>query len=65
MRLFRAQLAVAWEPWTWMQPGESVALQTGHKVSLDYNDPEAAVFKFEKNDPSGMPPGWVSGIELK
>jgi len=63
-----------YEPWTWMQPGESVALATGNKVSLDYNDPEAAVFKFEKNDPSArpgfgqqgggqLPPGWISGVD--
>ena len=62
------------QEWTWMQPGESVALGTGHKISLDYYDPGACVFKFEKNDPSEapgparscltfMPPGWVSGID--
>jgi len=39
------------EPWTWMQPGESVTLGNGHKVSLDCNDPEGAVFKFEKANP--------------
>jgi len=32
-----------------MQPGESVALENGHKVSLDAQDPEAAVFKFERS----------------
>ena len=31
-----------------MQPGESVALESGHKVSLDCNNPEAAVYKCEK-----------------
>ena len=36
------------EPWTWMQPGESIALQTGWKISLDVNNPESAVYKFEK-----------------
>ena len=37
------------EPWTWMQPGESVALTNGNKVSLDSRDPESAVFKFERS----------------
>lgn len=38
-----------YEPWTWMQPGESVALTNGHKVSLDCTDPESAVYKFERS----------------
>jgi len=38
-----------YEPWTWMAPGESVALENGHKVSLDCQDPEGAVFKFERS----------------
>lgn len=36
------------EPWTWMQPGEAVTLQSGWKVSLDCQYPESAVYKFEK-----------------
>lgn len=36
------------EPWNWMQPGESIALQSGHKVSLDCQHPEDAVYKCEK-----------------
>lgn len=36
------------EPWNWMQPGESVVLESGHKVSLDCNYPEDAVYKCEK-----------------
>ena len=36
------------EPWRWMQPGESTELQSGHKVSLDCNHPEDAVYKCEK-----------------
>lgn len=62
-----------YEPWTWMQPGESVALTTGHKVSLDASHPEAAVFKFEKESPQTaaamrgegqqLPPGWVQGVD--
>jgi hypothetical protein len=36
------------EPWNWMQPGESMALQSGWKISLDCNSPESAVYKFEK-----------------
>ena len=36
------------EPWNWMQPGESMALQSGWKISLDCNNPESAVYKFEK-----------------
>ena len=62
------------EPWRWMQPGESVALGTGNKVSLDCNDPQACVFKFEKNDPKFalgparrdlvlLPAGWVSELD--
>ena len=38
-----------YEQWTWMQPGESVALENGHKVSLDYQYPESAVFKFQRS----------------
>jgi len=50
----QGQLPTGWrtgphEPWTWMNPGESIALTNGHKVSLDYNDPEAAVYKFERS----------------
>ena len=63
------------EQWNWLQPGESVALQNGHKVSLDCQDPEAAVFKFQKASAAGaqqsfaqqgtssLPPGWISGID--
>merc|ERR1719198_276391 len=36
------------EPWNWMQPGESVTLQSGNKVSLDASSPETAVYKMEK-----------------
>jgi hypothetical protein len=36
------------EPWNWMQPGESVVLESGHKVSLDCEYPEDAVYKCEK-----------------
>jgi hypothetical protein len=36
------------EAWTWMQPGQSTVLQSGWKVSLDMNNPEQAVYKFEK-----------------
>ena len=36
------------EPWNWMQPGESVALMSGWKISLDCEYPESAVYKFEK-----------------
>ena len=36
------------EAWTWMNPGESTVLQSGWKVSLDINNPENAVYKFEK-----------------
>jgi len=39
-----------YEPWNWMQPGESVALENGHKVSLDCTYPENAVFKFERSN---------------
>merc|ERR1719183_2959473 len=42
-----------YEEWTWMQPGESVALENGHKVSLDASYPESAVFKFERS-------GWAN-----
>jgi len=61
-----------YEPWNWMQPGDSVALTNGNKVSLDYKDPEACVFKFERSgwaeeygDTSStlLPPGWTTGID--
>ena len=66
-----------YEPWVWMQPGESVALSDGNKVSLDYNDPESAVFKFEKANGAstesnmgsvwggggGLPAGWIEGTD--
>jgi hypothetical protein len=52
------------EPWNWMQPGESVVLENGHKISLDYTNPENAVYKFEK---AGrfleLPPGWVVNVD--
>ena len=62
------------EPWNWMQPGESVALENGHKVSLDCEDPESAVFKFERSGWAeeygqqgsgqlGLPAGWVAEVD--
>lgn len=54
------------EPWNWMQPGESVALYSGHKISLDCNYPESAVFKFEKSGEVGtgmLPAGWTTGYD--
>ena len=50
------------EPWTWMQPGEQVTLGNGHKVSLDCNDPESAVFKFEKANPQQGGYGQQQGV---
>ena len=52
------------EPWTWMQPGESVALGFGHKISLDCNDPESAVFKLERSGTgAALPMGWFTEID--
>jgi hypothetical protein len=54
------------EPWNWMNPGESVALYSGHKISLDCNYPESAVYKFEKSGMVGtgaLPPGWTTGYD--
>ena len=63
------------EEWNWMQPGESVVLQSGQKVSLDCDHPDAAVYKFEKAgrflvqdrlDTQGLgqlPAGWITGVD--
>jgi hypothetical protein len=60
------------EEWNWMQPGESVVLQSGHKVSLDCDYPDSAVYKFEKAgrflvQEQGLdlqlPPGWITGVD--
>jgi hypothetical protein len=45
------------EPWNWMQPGESTVLQSGWKISLDYQSPESAVYKFEKAGRFAEPQG--------
>jgi hypothetical protein len=52
------------EPWNWMQPGESVVLQSGWKISLDCNNPETAVFKFEKAGrfAENGPPGFQGNV---
>ena len=61
-------------PWTWLNPGESVALGPPQaKVSLDYNDPDSCVFKIVKRDPDeprfsvaakrNLPSGWITGID--
>jgi len=42
-----------YEEWSWLQPGQSVSLENGHKVSLDCTYPENAVFKFERS-------GWAA-----
>ncbi len=64
------------EPWNWMQPGQQVALQNGWKISLDCNNPEAAVYKFEKagrflvqeyldsqNSGQVVPPTWQGAVD--
>merc|ERR1719198_2419009 len=53
------------EPWNWMQPGESMALQSGWKISLDCNSPESAVYKFEKAgrfQEQGQTGGQLAGV---
>ena len=61
------------DPWTWMQPGESIALPPPQaKVSLDYNDPESCVIQIEKKNrryrsfavkKSDLPAGWITGVD--
>ena len=63
------------EEWNWMQPGESVVLQSGHKVSLDCDYPDAAVYKMEKagrfltqdrlniQGHTQLPAGWITGVD--
>ena len=52
-------------PWTWMQPGEQVTLGNGHKVSLDCNDPESAVFKSRRRTRSKAGTASSSGTASK
>ena len=48
-----------------------MTLQSGHKVSLDCDYPDAAVYKFEKagrflvqeEGLGQLPPGWITGVD--
>jgi len=43
------------EPWTWLQNGQSVMLDHGHKISLDQNNPMDAVFVCQQLGRAGAP----------
>lgn len=48
-----------YEPWAWLQHGQSMVLSHGCKISLDAGDPEGAVYKCEMDD--GSTPGLQGG----
>ena len=60
-------------PWCAVQRAESLVLADGDQVSLDCNDPEAAVFTCHvdyaqqeythQGYPQDLPAGWVSGLD--
>lgn len=57
--------------WSWLSTGQSHILADGDHISLDVNDPEAAVFMIHDCTPDdpvpgqqgGLPAGWVSEID--
>ena len=49
-----------YEPWAWLQHGQSMVLSHGCKISLDAGDPEGAVYKCEMDD--GSTPG-LQGLQ--
>lgn len=73
--LFRSQGG----QWNYLQKGQTQILQSGDQVSLDYNNPESAVFTCTQEQPDqygqqgqyqqgqqqgqGLPPGWISGVD--
>jgi len=54
-----------YEQWYWLQPGQSQQLAQGWKISLDCNDPDAAVFKCEIAGSGGAGFGSPSAAALQ
>ena len=47
-----------YDPWTWLQNGQSQVLSQGCKISIDCSDPESAVYKCEMAGQGGGQQGY-------